>query len=270
MIGTRGLFGEGWDSQALNTLVDLTSATSPVTVKQLRGRSIRIQTEGSFSKNKVANNWDVVCIAPDLEKGLNDYKRFTKKHKQFFGISDDGQIEKGVGHVHPDLSEITQKDVFKRANELNDDMATRAMDRSSIYKLWQVGAEYRNKITKCIEISPCDKLNIVPPNLAYNLNQNDHIQSIKENLFHIALESILPLITVPICSYMLYSNLWLTLSLTLITSLALAKLAITRYSNLKNNYFTSATKNGDDTAYLYAIARALLEALKRQNLISPR
>ena len=79
LIGTRGLFGEGWDSQALNTLVDLTSATSPVTVKQLRGRSIRIQTEGKFGKSKVANNWDVVCIAPDLEKGLNDYKRFTKK-----------------------------------------------------------------------------------------------------------------------------------------------------------------------------------------------
>ena len=49
----------------------------------------------------MANNWDVVCIAPQLEKGLNDYHRFVRKHDCFFGISDDGHIERGVGHVHP-------------------------------------------------------------------------------------------------------------------------------------------------------------------------
>jgi len=29
----------------------------------------------------VANNWDVVCLAPEFTKGLDDYERFIKKHK---------------------------------------------------------------------------------------------------------------------------------------------------------------------------------------------
>ncbi|MBX9692500.1 MAG: DEAD/DEAH box helicase family protein, partial [Cyanobacteria bacterium] len=70
LIGTRGIFGEGWDCQSLNTLIDLTTTTTPVSVKQLRGRSIRINTTDPLGARKVANNWDVVCIAPHLEKGL--------------------------------------------------------------------------------------------------------------------------------------------------------------------------------------------------------
>ncbi len=53
LIGTRGLFGEGWDSQALNTLIDLTMTTSPVSVKQLRGRSIRLQANDPAGARKM-------------------------------------------------------------------------------------------------------------------------------------------------------------------------------------------------------------------------
>lgn len=268
LIGTRGLFGEGWDSQALNTLVDLTSATSPVTVKQLRGRSIRIQTEGKFANSKVANNWDVVCIAPDLEKGLNDYQRFSKKHKQFFGISDDGQIEKGVGHVHPDLSEIAQSEVFKKAKDLNNEMAERAIDRDSTYKLWQVGREYRNKVTNCVEVSPSEKLNIVPPNLSMNISQKEHRAYLKSNLFHIVLESIVPGLIVPVLAMVLFHNHWITIAVTIIFSILTFKLAQTRYYKLKERFINATTRQGDDKAYLYSISRALLSALKRQRLLN--
>src|SRR5262249_25147080 len=122
LVGTRGLFGEGWDSQSLNTLVDLTTTTSPVSVKQLRGRSIRIQTNDPLAAHKVANNWDVVCIAPQLEKGLNDYQRFARKHDCFFGMCDDGHIERGVGHVHPAFSELTPIEVFASSETFNDEM----------------------------------------------------------------------------------------------------------------------------------------------------
>ncbi len=33
------------------------------------------------------------------EKGFDDYLRFQRKHKQLYGVGDDGAIEKGVGHV---------------------------------------------------------------------------------------------------------------------------------------------------------------------------
>ena len=55
---------------------------------------------------KLAHNWDVVCVAPEFTKGLDDYTRFIKKHDTLFGLTDDGLIEKGVGHVHAAFTEI--------------------------------------------------------------------------------------------------------------------------------------------------------------------
>ena len=191
-----------------------------------------------------------------------------KKHKQFFGISDDGQIEKGVGHVHPDLSEITQSEVFKKAYELNNEMAIRSTDREAIYKLWKVGHEYRNKVTNCIEVSPSEKLNIVPPNLSLNLTQKQHIESINSNLFHICLESLLPFFVVPALSYLLTNNLLIFVGMACVTLISSILLAKKRYAILKNKYLSMVTQNGNDTAYLLAISRSLLSALKRQNLIS--
>lgn len=137
LIGTRGIFGEGWDSQSLNTLIDLTTTTSPVSVKQLRGRSIRLQASDPLQAHKVANNWDVVCIAPQLQKGLNDYYRFVKRHDGYFGLCDDGQIESGVGHVHPAFSELTPAEVFASAEDFNKEMIGRALIRDKIYDLWK-------------------------------------------------------------------------------------------------------------------------------------
>ena len=43
---------------------------------------------------KVANNWDIVCLAEEFIKGFDDYERFERKHKNLYGVCDDGSIEK--------------------------------------------------------------------------------------------------------------------------------------------------------------------------------
>jgi superfamily II DNA or RNA helicase len=182
LIGTRGLFGEGWDSQCLNTLIDLTTTTSPVSVKQLRGRSIRIQTNDAVGARKVANNWDVVCIAPALEKGLNDYHRFVRKHDGFFGICDDGQIECGVGHVHPSFSELTPAEVFASTAEFNREMMERALVRDQIYDLWKVGQPYNNRLIECVEVSRMRKLTLTPPHLRHNISYQNHARELRHQL----------------------------------------------------------------------------------------
>ncbi|HEY9716509.1 MAG TPA: DEAD/DEAH box helicase family protein [Trichormus sp.] len=179
LVGTRGLFGEGWDSQALNTLIDLTTTTSPVSVKQLRGRSIRIQTKDPLSAHKVANNWDVVCIAPQLEKGLNDYMRFARKHDCFFGMSDDGHIERGVSHVHPAFSDLTPVEVFASSEHFNDEMIERSLFRERMYQLWKVGQPYFNKTVGCIELSSLRKLALTPPHIRANLNYTQHAREVR-------------------------------------------------------------------------------------------
>jgi hypothetical protein len=182
LIGTRGLFGEGWDCQSLNTLIDLTTTTTPMSVKQLRGRSIRINTQDPLGSRKVANNWDVVCIAPHLEKGLNDYQRFARKHAGYFGISDDGQIEQGVGHVHPSLSELTPAEVFTHYPEFNEEMLNRALIRDQIYDLWKVGQPYGNKMLGCIEVSSLRPLALTPPNIRRDLTYKEHGQLMRSSL----------------------------------------------------------------------------------------
>jgi superfamily II DNA or RNA helicase len=165
LIGTRGIFGEGWDSQQLNTIIDLTTSTSVVSVNQLRGRGIRLNEKDPLAAQKVANNWDVVCIAPELEKGLNDYLRFVRKHEGYFGISDDGQIECGVGHVHPSFSELTPAEVFASIEEFNHEMLQRALIRDQIYELWQVGKPYVNRQVSCVEISGLRQIGVTPPHI---------------------------------------------------------------------------------------------------------
>ena len=71
-----------------------------MSINQLRGRSFRLD---DLWPEKVANNWDIVCLADEYEKGFDDYLRFQRKHKQLYGVGDDGAIEKGSAMFMPHL-----------------------------------------------------------------------------------------------------------------------------------------------------------------------
>lgn len=150
LVGTRGLLGEGWDANKINVLIDLTTVTTSMTVNQLRGRSFRLDPD---VPDKVANNWDVVCIAPEFTKGLDDYERFIKKHKRLFGVTDDGLIEKGVGHVHAAFTEIKPEGLEGSVQLLNSDMLTRASKRSDSRALWRIGEPYQGLPLRTIELN---------------------------------------------------------------------------------------------------------------------
>ncbi len=147
IIGTRGLLGEGWDSVSLNTLIDLSVATTYASVNQLRGRSIRKQEK---TPRKLANNWDVVCYAPELEKGVNDALRLAKKHNQFYGICADGRISKGTAHLDARLA-LKDRLATEETNTLNADMLKRSGMRDPMYDLWKVGEPFRNVEQECLE-----------------------------------------------------------------------------------------------------------------------
>jgi len=148
LVGTRGLLGEGWDANRINVLIDLTTVTSAMSVNQLRGRSIRIDPKDA---SKLANNWDLVCIAPEFSKGLDDYGRFIAKHQTLFGITDDGAIEKGVGHVHAAFTEIKPEGLEDSINVLNADMLARAGRRAEVHAQWRIGEPYRGTPVHTLE-----------------------------------------------------------------------------------------------------------------------
>jgi superfamily II DNA or RNA helicase len=149
LVGTRGLLGEGWDATKVNVLVDLTTVTTSTSVNQLRGRSLRLDPD---DPEKLADNWDVVCIAPEFAKGLDDYYRFLDKHDALFGLTDDGVVEKGVGHVHAAFTELEPQGVEDSLGVLNAEMLERPQRRSTFRGLWRVGEPFHAKTVAALEL----------------------------------------------------------------------------------------------------------------------
>ena len=149
LVGTRGLLGEGWDANRINVLIDLTTVTTSMSINQLRGRSFRLDPAWP---EKLANNWDVVCIAPEFSKGFDDYRRFIAKHKNLYGVTDDGAIEKGVGHVHPAFTELKPEGLEGSTAMLNEEMISRSRNRMQIRETWKIGQPFLGQSIKAIEI----------------------------------------------------------------------------------------------------------------------
>lgn len=150
LVGTRALLGEGWDARGVNTLVDLTTATTPTAVVQTRGRALRTDPDWP---QKVAHTWTVVCVSEEHPGGTSSWDRFVRKHDGYFAVTDSGEIAAGVGHVDPRLSPFAPPPVAEFAAE-NALMLARAEDRDRVRALWQVGTPYRDELVHTIRVTP--------------------------------------------------------------------------------------------------------------------
>jgi len=138
LVGTRALLGEGWDAPCVNCLVDLSAASTAMSVVQSRGRALRLDPG---DPDKIASNWDIVCIAPGLARGTADYERFVRKHLHLFAPSEDGAIEAGPSHVHPALSPFTPP-AGQKFDEINREMTRRAAEHEQARTRWGIGQPY--------------------------------------------------------------------------------------------------------------------------------
>jgi superfamily II DNA or RNA helicase len=139
LFGTRGLLGEGWDCPPVNVLVDMTAVAADVAVRQMRGRSLRLDPD---DPGKLANNWDIVCVAPALGRGHADYSRFVRRHAHLHAPCEDGTIETGPSHVHPELSPYGPP-AAGRFVAINLEQQDRAGDREATRERWRIGEPYR-------------------------------------------------------------------------------------------------------------------------------
>ncbi len=150
VVGTRGLLGEGWDAPSLNVVVDLTTVAADVSVRQMRGRALRLDPA---DPEKVAANWDVVCVAPELARGGADYERFVRRHGHVHAPCEDGSIETGVSHVHPLLSPYVPPPEQEHA-ALNAAALARAADRLGARARWQIGTPYVGEDVPVLLVRP--------------------------------------------------------------------------------------------------------------------
>ena len=154
VVGTRALLGEGWDCEPLNTLVDLTEVAAFVSVNQIRGRTLRLDPNEPM---KTANNWDVVTLLAGVPGGEEDLERFLRKHKHFYGPTDDGDLEKGAGHVHPAFSHLSRDDLHTHIDTVNEDLRAAGRDRMRAFEVWRVGEAYRDEEVQALELAPVER-----------------------------------------------------------------------------------------------------------------
>ncbi|WP_326691234.1 DEAD/DEAH box helicase family protein [Streptomyces sp. NBC_01795] len=150
LVGTRALLGEGWDARGVNTLVDLSEATTATAVVQTRGRALR--TDPGWP-DKCAHTWSVVCVAPGHPRGNADWDRFVRKHEGYPGVTATGEVMTGVAHVHPGLSPYAPPPPGEFAR-LNARMLDRIeADRASVRALWRVGTPYEDSLVHTVRVT---------------------------------------------------------------------------------------------------------------------
>jgi superfamily II DNA or RNA helicase len=150
LIGTRAMLGEGWDAPCVNCLVDMSSATTSVSVQQSRGRALRLDPQDPA---KIASNWDIICVAPELTRGVGDYQRFVRKHLHVFAPSEDGAIEAGPSHVHPALGPFAPPPDTEFAS-INQSMSDRIAGREQARQRWRIGEPYQGAQLQTLVIRP--------------------------------------------------------------------------------------------------------------------
>lgn len=173
LVGTRGIFGEGWDSLSLNTLIDMTSVTTSTAVQQLRGRTLRLDANWP---RKVAHNWDIICVAPKYRRGAIDFERFLERHRHYWSLviyTDwleerakvgmvappylHGKVVKGAMHVSPALMTALMssgqptlqwaalnRPLGLSIGQHNRNAIRQVSRRDLVYELWEVGGDYSN------------------------------------------------------------------------------------------------------------------------------
>lgn len=158
LVGTRALLGEGWDARGVNTLVDLTAATTSTSVVQTRGRALRLDPSWPA---KVANTWTVVCLTDRHPKGSADWGRFVRKHRGYLAAAPDGEVVSGVAHVDAAFSPYAPPPP-DGLDALNIAMAGRAADRERTREAWRLGSGFRDELVHTLRIRPARTATAAP------------------------------------------------------------------------------------------------------------
>jgi superfamily II DNA or RNA helicase len=159
LVGTRALLGEGWDCAAVNVTIDLTSATTPTAITQMRGRALRLDPSDPL---KVADNWSVCCVTAEHPRGDADYLRLVRKHDAYFAATPRGLIESGVTHCDPTLSPYGPP-ALAEARAVTARALQRVHERAAASTWWRIGEPYEGHDVATIRVRSQRPLGIASP-----------------------------------------------------------------------------------------------------------
>lgn len=148
LVGTRALLGEGWDCPAVNTLIDLTTASTSTATQQLRGRTLRLDPAWP---EKVARNHSVVCLLPPsiAIDETAEPRRLRRRFGHLWGLSADDHtsIVTGLAQALPAeardlLRTVQDKTPGATIDALDALCLAAARPRPQVREDWRLGAPY--------------------------------------------------------------------------------------------------------------------------------
>ena len=130
IIGTKSLLGEGWDCQAINSLIMATFVGSYMLSNQMRGRAIRTD---HTNPHKTSNIWHLMCLDNINIKNNYDFEILSQRFKCFTGLdSNEDIITNGIERLQ--LPDFKRKKIS--IDELNENVKKNAFDRARLYERW--------------------------------------------------------------------------------------------------------------------------------------
>ena len=82
-----------------------------------------------------------------------DLQRLEERHDKLYGITDDGQIERGIGHIHACFNRVSTRDLFARLEEINQIMHSRAEERLDARERWRIGESFADQEHQVLSFS---------------------------------------------------------------------------------------------------------------------
>jgi superfamily II DNA or RNA helicase len=148
LVGTRALLGEGWDARSVSTVVDLSTATTPTSVVQTRGRALRVDP---LWPDKVAHTWSVTCVSESHGRGWVDFERLVRKHASYLALNQEGQVVTGLSHLDAALTPFAPPSAVD-FDAVNARMLARSEDRRGTRERWRIGEAFHDRIVPAVQI----------------------------------------------------------------------------------------------------------------------
>ena len=138
VVGTVALLGEGWDCQAVNSLILSSFVGSFMLSNQMRGRAIRTDKN---DPNKVANIWHLVSITRhDYQKALeftkyelSDFHTLKRRFQGFVGIA---YTENVILNGLERLNIVNENQLPREYQQVNKNMYMMAKNRQETKRRW--------------------------------------------------------------------------------------------------------------------------------------
>lgn len=145
----REFLSSKWDGISFNTFFNMSSATSELFGIRLLARILMMDDEPVQAKHL----WDFCAAMPEIEFGMADFERLSKRKEHGWHLCEDGEFERGISYFHPELK-MNMKGISKNLiSEINETAMRLINSRQHTHDMWMAKHDKDKFVKEVIEIT---------------------------------------------------------------------------------------------------------------------